>query len=130
MGVPQTGLPKFKLFNHSRWTHEIFRKGKYDKSFPQTGLSKIQTFKAGHIKWWSTNSQLPHLKQLDSKYLCIPATSASSEWCFSSAGLTMSELKTQLSGEHFEALNVMHCNKALLQLSKSLNKFFLHIGGG
>ena len=41
------------------------------------------------------------------KYLCTPATSASSERCFSSAGFTVSELRTQLSGEHLEALNVM-----------------------
>ena len=41
------------------------------------------------------------------------APSASSERCFSSAGLTVSE-RMQQSGEHLEALNVMHCNKALL----------------
>ena len=40
--------------------------------------------------------------------------SASSERCFSSTGLTVSELKMQSSDEHLEALNVMHCNKALL----------------
>ena len=39
---------------------------------------------------------------------------ASSEKCFSSAGLTVSELRMQFSGEHLEALKVMHCNKALL----------------
>ena len=66
------------------------------------------------MKWWSTNSQLPHLKQLASKYLSITATSASSERCFSTAGLTVSELRTQLRGEHLEALNVMHCNQVLL----------------
>ena len=45
MGIlPQTDPPKFKLFNHSRWTHEIFRVGKYEKTFSQTGLSEIQTF--------------------------------------------------------------------------------------
>ena len=49
------------------------------------------------------------------KILCVPATSsASSERCFSSAGLTASELRTQLSGEHLEALKVMHCIKVLL----------------
>ena len=69
------------------------------------------------------------LRQLASKDLSIPTTSASSETCFSSAGLTVSELRTQLSGERLEALNVMHCNKVLLQLSKSLN-FFLNIGDG
>ena len=34
--------------------------------------------------------------------------------CFFSAGLIVSELRMQLSGEHLEALNVMHCNEALL----------------
>ena len=32
MGVsPQMGPPKFKLFYHSRYTHEIFRVGKYEE---------------------------------------------------------------------------------------------------
>ena len=83
------------------------------KSFSQSGPSKNQTFQAEYMKRWSTNSQLPHLKQLASKYLCIPATSASSERCFSSAGLTVSEFRTQRSGEHLQALNVMPCNKVL-----------------
>ena len=39
--------------------------------------------------------------------------SYTSERCFSSAGLTASELRTQLSGEHLKPLNVMHCNKVL-----------------
>ena len=58
--------------------------------------------------------QLPHLQQLASKYPCIPATLTSSERSFSSAGLTVSELRMQLSGEHLEALNVIHCNKLLV----------------
>ena len=67
------------------------------------------------LERWSTKTQqFPLLKQLASKYLCIPATSASSERSFSSAGLTASNLRTQLTGEHLEALNVLHCNKALL----------------
>ena len=66
------------------------------------------------MKWWSTNSQLSRLNQLTSKYFYIPATSASYEWCFSSAGLTESELRTQLRGERLEALNVMYYNKVLL----------------
>ena len=48
---------------------------------------------------------------------CIPGPSASSKICFSNAGLTVSELRMQLSGEHVEALNVMQCNKALLKLT-------------
>ena len=56
------------------------------------------------------------MKQLALKYLCIPATSTFSEKCFSSAGLTVSELRTQLSGGHLEAFNVMHSNKVLKQI--------------
>ena len=75
------------------------------------------------------NSRFSHLMQLASKYLCTPVTSASCERCFASAFLTVSELRTQLYGEHLEALNAMHCNKVLLQLSKLLNQFFLDVGG-
>ena len=79
------------------------------KSSSQTKPSKIQTFYAGNMKWF-INSQLPHLKQLASKCLCIPpAISASSKWCYSSAGLTLNEQRPQLPqlrGEHLEALNV------------------------
>ena len=83
---------------------------------PKRGLQNLifLIFSAEHVKWWSTNSPLPHLKQIALKYLCISATSASSEWCFSSADLTVSELRTQLSGERLKALNVMPCYKVLL----------------
>ena len=49
---------------------------------------------------------------------------------FSSASLTVSKLRTQLSGEHLEALDVTHFDEVLLELRKSLNTFFLHISGG
>ena len=52
--------------------------------------------------------------QLASKYLYIPVTSASSERCFASAGLTVSGLRMQLCDDHLEALNVLHCYKVLL----------------
>ena len=86
------------------------------KSSPKRGPLKFKllTFSAGHMKWWSANPQLPHLKQRASKYLRIRTTSASFERCFSRAGLTVSKLRTQLRGEHLEALNVMHCSKVLL----------------
>ena len=71
-----------------------------------------------------------NLKQIAEKCLCIPLTSASSKWCFSGAGLTVSKLRTHLSGNTLEALMVMRCNKVLLQLNNSMNKFFQDIGGG
>ena len=45
MGFPRTGPAKFKLFNHSRWTHKIFRVGKYKKKrFPKRGSPKLKLF--------------------------------------------------------------------------------------
>ncbi|XP_076811671.1 E3 SUMO-protein ligase ZBED1-like [Clavelina lepadiformis] len=48
------------------------------------------------------------------KYLSLPASSAASERCFSSAGLTATVLRSRLTGSHLEALNILHCNKQLL----------------
>ena len=44
VGVPPKETVKIQTFYHSRWTHEIFGVGKYEKSSPQTGPSEIQTF--------------------------------------------------------------------------------------
>ena len=115
MGVPPKQGCQYQNF---RTTHakrmKFLGKANMKKSSTQTGPSKIQTFYAGNMKWWSTNSQLPHLKQLASKCLCIPpATSASSKWCYLSAGLTLNEQRPQLSGEHLEALNVWVVNSRM-----------------
>ena len=73
---------------------------------------KFETPGAGTLDWWRQNSgQLPLLKQLAAKYLGIPATSASSERSFSSAGLTAAKLRSRLTGSHVECLNLLHCNK-------------------
>ena len=74
------------------------------------------------MKWWSTNSQHLHLKQLASKYLCIPATSPFSKRCFSSARLTVIKIRMQLSGELLEAFNVMPSLCHALQLKAALIK--------
>ena len=81
------------------------------KSFPKRGSPKLKLFNL--LKWIHeivvSNFQLSYLKQ--PLHFC---TSASFKRCFSSAGLTVSELRMQLRGKHLEALNAMHCNKALL----------------
>ena len=76
------------------------------KSFLKWGFPKLKLFNHG-IK-------VPNFNFPIWSNLCISAPSASSERCFSSAGLTVRELRVQLSDEHLEALNVMKCNKALL----------------
>jgi hAT family C-terminal dimerisation region len=50
------------------------------------------------LKWWSQHcGMLPLLSALARKVLCIPATSASSERVFSSAGLTVTSLRNRLT---------------------------------
>nr|XP_039253466.1 uncharacterized protein LOC120330652 [Styela clava] len=73
--------------------------------------TKIQTTNLNTLEWWKSNTATPVLKELAVKYSCMPATSASSERSFSSAGLTASKLRSRLTGKHVEMLNVLHCNK-------------------
>jgi len=66
-------------------------------------------------EWWEGNkSQFPLLYNLAAKYLAIPATSVSSERSFSKAGLTIGKLRTRLTGQHIDEINVLHCNSSLL----------------
>ena len=69
--------------------------------------------------------QLPHQNNF-----AFLQRQASFERCFYSASLTVSEIRTQLSGEHLQALNAILCDEVLLELKKSFNTFFLDIGGG
>ena len=65
--------------------------------------------------WWNENRKnYPLVYNLRLKYLCIPATLASSECSFSTSGLTVTTLRSRLTGSHVGALNLLHCNKALL----------------
>ena len=59
-------------------------------------------------------NQFPLLYNLAAKYLAIPATSASSERLFSKAGSTIGKLRTRLTGQHIDEINVLHCNSSLL----------------
>ena len=81
------------------------------KSFPKQGSPKLKLLNL--LKWIheivDQNFQLSYLKQP-----LISASSASSERCFSSAGLTVSELRMQRFGKYLEALIVIHCNRTLL----------------
>jgi len=70
---------------------------------------------ANTLGLWSHNAeQLPLLKQMALKYLCIPATSPFSERCFLSAGLTATNLTSWLTGGHLKSLNVLHCIKLVV----------------
>ena len=81
------------------------------KRFPKRGSPKLKLF---NLLKWMHEMVVHKFSTFLFKATFYSAPSASFERCFSSADLTVSELKIQLSGEHLKVLNVMHCNKALL----------------
>jgi hAT family C-terminal dimerisation region len=55
--------------------------------------------------WWKINkSKFPILSKLANKYLCMSATSTSSEHLFSEAGNTMTAKRTKLNPILFERI--------------------------
>ncbi|XP_076808526.1 uncharacterized protein LOC143451695 [Clavelina lepadiformis] len=58
----------------------------------------------------TNEKEFPMLYNICQKYLSLPA----SERCFSSTGLTATVLRSRLTESHLEALNILHCNKQLL----------------
>nr|XP_039272276.1 zinc finger BED domain-containing protein RICESLEEPER 1-like [Styela clava] len=68
------------------------------------------------LLWWhARKTDSPSLHKMAIRYLAIPCTSAPAERAFSSAGLTVSRLRTRLSGTHVNELNFLHCNRSLMQ---------------
>ena len=63
------------------------------------------------LGWWRVHAtHFPSLSILARKYLCIPATSASSERSFSTAGRIVEKRRTSLSAEIVDSLLVLHDN--------------------
>ena len=67
------------------------------------------------FEWWrSRKNKYPDLEKIARKYLCIPATSCSSERCFSTAGNIVSQKRSSLSPENVDILVFLYQNKKLL----------------
>ncbi|XP_059183544.1 E3 SUMO-protein ligase ZBED1-like [Centropristis striata] len=68
------------------------------------------------LKWWSENGgRFQTLSRLAKSFLCIPATSTSSERIFSAAGNICSQKRASLSTKHVEMLTFLAMNKSLVQ---------------
>jgi hypothetical protein len=66
---------------------------------------------ANPLDWWKFNrARFPRLARLASKYLCMQATSASSERLFSAAGLTISKDRANLLPDNAAMLIFLHDN--------------------
>ena len=63
------------------------------------------------LQWWKDNNHLlPNLNLIAKKVFAIPATSASSERCFSSAGFLIQERRSRLKPELVDAILFLHNN--------------------
>lgn len=61
------------------------------------------------VTWWHDNhNRFPHLAVLARNYLCIPATQASSERLFSTAGNAVTAKRFAISPEHVEEMCFLH----------------------
>ncbi|TKR64966.1 hypothetical protein L596_025432 [Steinernema carpocapsae] len=68
------------------------------------------------IQYWSNalqNGSSPTLGQMAKKYLCTPATSVESERLFSTAALTLTDLRKSMTVENLQQLLFLKCNVPL-----------------
>ena len=62
------------------------------------------------VQWWGVNGpRYPVWASLAQDFLSIMASSVSSEWAFSSAGITISKHRNQLKADIVEALQCLKC---------------------
>ena len=63
------------------------------------------------LNWWkSKEAQYPKLAKVAKKYLCAPATSASSERVFSTAGFISQDRRNRISPEKVDKVIFLHNN--------------------
>ncbi len=68
------------------------------------------------VEWWRENQKrFPLISKVAKYTLCIPATSTASERLFSTAGLTVSKLRSCLKPENVDALTFLHANYRYLK---------------
>ncbi|KYO28673.1 hypothetical protein Y1Q_0000834 [Alligator mississippiensis] len=63
------------------------------------------------LEWWKVNApRFPRLAKLARSYLCIPGSSVPAERVFSTAGLTVNQLRSRLTSEHVNMLIFLNKN--------------------
>ncbi|XP_076662006.1 E3 SUMO-protein ligase ZBED1-like [Halictus rubicundus] len=66
-------------------------------------------------EWWKARThKYPRISKIAKKYLTMPATSAMSERCFSSAGNIVTAKRNRLLPENVNTLVFLHQNKQLI----------------
>lgn len=85
-------------------------------NLPRSSLHEIQEYQneiCGKVddvlEWWEQNSvRFPLLSELAKRILALPASSASSERCFSTAGRIIEKRRTNLNGNTVDSLMFLH----------------------
>jgi len=62
------------------------------------------------LEFWKNLTGFPILKNIAMRVLAIPASQATDERMFSSAGVTLSSQRTELSGNSLSLLTFVHRN--------------------
>jgi len=62
------------------------------------------------MQWQESRRRLPNLAKVAQRLLCVPASSASSERAFSSAGIAVSHRRTPLDPDTVENILFIHSN--------------------
>lgn len=95
------------------------------QSIPRSSLQEVLEYQSDIsakiddvLLWWEQNSlRFPLLSQLAKKILGIPASSASSERCFSTAGRIIEKRRTNLKGDTVDSLIFLHDHYKKQQLA-------------
>ena len=92
---------------------------KHGNALPARGI-EFQQYRSINVcpddllKWWESEKEtFPRLSKLALCLLAVPATSAPSERVFSTAGLTISSKRSQLSPSNVNKIIVVHDNSKL-----------------
>jgi uncharacterized Zn-finger protein len=93
---------------------EIVRQQNIAQQWDTFTNSPVANSESDPIHWWRENEhRFPDLAQLARKYFCIPASSASSERLWSSAGLIWTDLRNRLDSSTIEQMLFISTNSRL-----------------
>ncbi len=81
-------------------------------------LPNLLSSKLDVLAWWKTQEPvLPLLGEIARKYLCVPASSASSGRLFSATGNVVTKLRSSLDPQNLELLVYLHENMMKVKMT-------------
>ena len=94
---------------------EEFTDNSCEAELNQYFAEKVATRDTDPLRWWSMNEfRFKTLAQVARSILCVPATSTASDRLFSTAGLTVTNLRSCLKPDNVDAFVFLNKNFKLL----------------